>query len=44
MVDEVMAQLFTVSCGLVRRQQSEKRLEPRLLAVDHHIDVDANPL
>lgn len=43
-VDEVMAQLFTVTCGLVRRQQSGKKADPRLLAVDHHIDVNANPL
>jgi hypothetical protein len=43
-VDEVMAQLFTVSCGLVRRQQSDNTMEPRLLLVDRHIDADANPL
>jgi hypothetical protein len=43
-VDEVMAQLFTLSCGLVRRQRSVDKPHPRLLAVDHEIDADANPL
>lgn len=43
-VDEVMAQLFTVSCGLVRRQRSADTLPPRLLALDREIDTDANPL
>jgi hypothetical protein len=43
-IDEVMTQLFTLSCGFVRRQRSEDKLSPRLLAVDHQIDADANPL
>ncbi len=43
-VDEVMAQLFTLSCGVVRRQRSTDRLPPQLLAVDQNIDADANPL
>jgi len=43
-VDEVMAQLFTLSCGLVRRQRSADKPHPQLLAVDHEIDADANPL
>ena len=42
-VDEVMAQLFTVSCGLVHRQRSLETLPSRVLAVDHDIDADANP-
>jgi hypothetical protein len=42
-VDEVMAQLFTVACGLVRRQCSAVRLAPELSAVDIQIDADANP-
>ena len=43
-VDEVMGQLFRVSCGLVRRQRSDERLSPHLLAVDREIDGDANRL
>ncbi len=43
-MDEVMAQLFTVTCGLTRRQISEYKLPPELLAVDHRIDADANIL
>ncbi|NCC26008.1 MAG: hypothetical protein EOM25_12575 [Deltaproteobacteria bacterium] len=43
-IDEVMAQLFRVSCGLVRRQTSDDPLPPALLAVDRQIDVDAGPL
>lgn len=43
-VDRVMAQLFTLSCGLVKRQGSAKRLKPTLLAVDREIDADANPI
>ncbi|MHB8769662.1 MAG: hypothetical protein ACYC7J_01545 [Syntrophales bacterium] len=43
-VDEVMAQLFTLSCGVVRRQRSTDKLPAQLMAVDHHIDGDANPL
>ncbi|MDD5167596.1 MAG: hypothetical protein PHN75_02175 [Syntrophales bacterium] len=43
-VDEVMTQLFTLSCGLVRRQRSVDKLHPKLLAVDHEIDADANPV
>ena len=42
-VDEVMAQLFNVTCGLVRRQRSGEGLAPELLAVDRQIDADANP-
>jgi len=42
-VDEVMAQLFTVSCGLVKRQRSADPLPPKLLAVDREIDADAVP-
>ena len=44
-VDEVMAQLFTVSCGLVQRQRSAaSKLPPRVMAIDRDIDADANPL
>jgi hypothetical protein len=43
-VDEVMAQLFTLSCGVVRRQRSLEKLPPRVVAVDHQIDADANTL
>ena len=43
-VDEVMAQLFSVACGLVKRQQSPDKAPKRLLAVDREIDIDANPL
>jgi len=43
-IDEVMTQLFTLSCGFVRRQRSDDKLPLRLLAVDHQIDADANPL
>lgn len=41
-VDEVMAQLFTLSCGFVRRQLSENKLPPALLAVDQEIDGEAH--
>lgn len=40
-VDEVMAQLFTLSCGFVRRQRSADQLPPALLAVDYEIDGEA---
>lgn len=43
-VDEVMAQLFTLSCGVVRRQRSMEKLLPRIMAIDYHIDADANPI
>jgi hypothetical protein len=43
-IDEVMTQLLTVTCGLVRRQRSGEGLAAALLAVDHQIDADANPL
>lgn len=43
-VDEVMAQLFTLSCGMVRREASAEKLPCRLLAVDRDIDACANPL
>ena len=43
-VDEVMAQLFTLACGVVRRQQSGNPLRPALLAVDYEIDMNANAL
>lgn len=43
-VDEVMAQLFTLSCGFVRRERSEDKLAPALLAVDYEIDANANSL
>jgi len=43
-VDEVMAQLFTLSCGMVKRQHSENKLKPALLAVDYEIDANADPL
>jgi hypothetical protein len=39
-----MTQLFALSCGLVRRQRSKDKLAPALLAVDHEIDVNGNPL
>ena len=42
-VDEVMAQLFTVSCGLAKRQRSADPLPAKLLAVDREIDADAVP-
>ena len=43
-VDEVMAQLFTLSCGFVRRERSDDKLNPALFAVDYEIDVNANSL
>ncbi len=43
-VDEVMAQLFTLSCGVVRRQRSDDKIKPALLAVDHEIDASANAI
>ncbi|MBN2438455.1 MAG: hypothetical protein JXL20_07610 [Deltaproteobacteria bacterium] len=43
-VDEVMAQLFTLSCGVARRQRSADKLPPKLLAVDRQIDADANDI
>ncbi len=43
-VDEVMAQLFTVSCGVVRRQRSAEKLPPKVVAVDRQIDADANEI
>lgn len=41
-IDEVMAQLFCVSCGLVRRRRAGDPLPPALLAVDREIDSDAD--
>jgi len=43
-VDEVMAQLFTLSCGVVRRERSDDKLKPALLAVDYDIDGNADAL
>jgi len=43
-VDEVMAQLFTLACGLVRREQSANPLDRALLAVDYEIDANADNL
>jgi hypothetical protein len=43
-VDEVMAQLFTLSCGVVRRQRSAEKLPPKMAAVDRQIDADANDI
>ncbi|MBP7765036.1 MAG: hypothetical protein KA113_07610 [Syntrophaceae bacterium] len=43
-IDEVMAQLFCVSCGLVRRLRAGKPLPPSLFAVDREIDSDADLL
>jgi hypothetical protein len=43
-VDEIMAQLFTLSCGFVARQRGTDKLRPVLLAVDREIDADANPI
>ena len=43
-VDEVMAQLFTLSCGLVRRLRSAGGVPAAVLAVDRQIDADANDL
>lgn len=41
-VDEVMAQLFTLSCGFVGRQRSADKLPPALLAVDYEIDGEGD--
>ncbi|MRR17376.1 MAG: hypothetical protein EG826_13060 [Deltaproteobacteria bacterium] len=43
-VDEVMTQLFTVSCGMVRRERSDDKLRLALLAVDYEIDENAAAL
>jgi len=43
-VDEVMAQLFTLSCGFVSRQLSEDKLPSALFAVDYEIDGEARAL
>lgn len=43
-IDEVMAELFRVSCGLVGRQRSAAPLPARVLAVDREIDADARLL
>lgn len=43
LIDEVLAQLLSVSLGLVRRA-SELELAPRLHAVDRDIDADGEPL
>lgn len=43
-VDEVMTQLFTLSCGMVRRERSGDKLRPALLAVDHEINENADTL
>lgn len=43
-VDEVMAQLFCVSCGLIRRLRAAAALPPALLAVDREIDANADLL
>ncbi|HOG12376.1 MAG TPA: hypothetical protein PLR47_05215 [Smithellaceae bacterium] len=43
-VDEVMAQLFCVSCGLIRRLRAAATLPPALLAVDREIDANADLL
>jgi len=39
-----MAQLFTLSCGLVSHQRSQDVLLPALLAVDHEVDLNGNTL
>jgi hypothetical protein len=43
-IDEVMTQLFTVCVGLNGHHREQRPLPPALLAVDHQIDMDANPL
>ncbi|HPL67993.1 MAG TPA: hypothetical protein PLG94_15785 [Smithellaceae bacterium] len=43
-VDEVMAQLFTLSCGFVSRQRSEDKLPSALFAVDYEIDGEAGAI
>jgi len=43
-VDDVMAQLFCVSCGLIDGKMRGEVLPPRLLAVDLDIDADARIL
>lgn len=43
-VDDVMAQLFTLSCGVVRRERSGDTLRRALLAVDYEIDENAATL
>ncbi len=43
-VDEVMAQLFCLSCGLIRRWRAAGPLPPALLAVDREIDANADLL
>jgi len=43
-VDEVMEQLFTLSCGVARRQRSMEKLPSRILAVDQQIDADADDI
>lgn len=43
-VDEVMSQLFTLSCGFVRRQRSAEKLPLNIVAVDRRIDADANDI
>jgi hypothetical protein len=44
MLDSVLCELFRVAVGLVRREREGRPLPPRLLAVDHQISVDAEPL
>ena len=43
-MDEVMAQLFCVSCGLIRHLRTAAPLPPALLAVDREIDANADLL
>jgi hypothetical protein len=43
-VDEVMAQLFTLSCGFVRRQRSAEKLPLNIVAVDRQIDAEAKDI
>lgn len=43
-VDEVLCQLLRLSSGFVGALRENRRLAPKLLAVDHQIDADANPI
>jgi hypothetical protein len=43
-VDEVMEQLYRVSCGVVRQDRSAEKLPCRLLAVDRDINAEAETI
>ena len=43
-IDGVMSQLLRVSIGMINHYRSGYPLAARLLAVDHQINVDADPL